>query len=183
MSDELITADERMKWYVVTTFSNFEESVKKALLEQIRNHKQEGLFDEIWVPKESPADGKQKKGGREMPRFPGYIFVRMVLNDETWHTVRNTPRVTGFLGGKQPQPLSDVQVAKIRDEQAQDYSGVATRIEFETGEEVRVTTGAFANFTGVIMEVKPEKQKLKVEVSIFGRPTPVELNFTDVEKR
>ncbi len=173
------------KWYIVHTYSGYENKAKQALEERIKNAHMEKLFGDILIPSEEVV--KMVKGTKRTTRmkfFPGYMIVNMDLNDETWYLIKNTPRITGFVGGQTTSPpaLSETEVQKIKD-QLQD-GGFSKKIStmFTEGETVRVIEGPFANFSGLIEEVNPEKGKLKVLVSIFGRATPLELDFAQVEK-
>ncbi len=172
------------KWYVVHTYSGFENRVKASLEERIRNAGKEDFFDEILVPSEKVVEmfkGEKKTTSRKF--FPGYILVKMNLNDETWHLVNNTPKVTGFVGGAlTPPPVPTGEVDKIRLQMEEGAVKPKPKVSFERGENVRVIDGPFTNFNGVVDEVKPDKGKLRVLVSIFGRATPVELDFVQVEK-
>jgi transcription termination/antitermination protein NusG len=173
------------KWYVVTSYSNFENKVKVALQERIRQFKMEASFGEILVPTETVTtqgkDGKSRM--RSKTTFPGYVFVEMIMNEHTWHVVKDTPKVTGFVGNQKPQPVKPPHIEDLRKGITEGAVKPKPRQQFQEGDDVRVTIGAFANFSGTVQEVKPDKQKLKVMVSIFGRPTPVELDFSHVEKR
>jgi transcription termination/antitermination protein NusG len=173
------------KWYVVTTYSGYENKVKTALAERIRQHKMEEKFGEILIPSEtvteSAKDGKQRV--KTKTSFPGYVFVEMEMSEHTWHLVKDTPKVTGFIGNQRPQEVKPPQVEDLRKGIVEGAVKPKPRHLFQEGDEVRVVVGAFANFSGTVQEVKPDKQKLKVMVSIFGRPTPVELDFSHVEKR
>ncbi len=178
-----MTEEQKKKWYVVHTYSGFESHAKQALQERIKNLKKSDLFGEILVPieeSEKLVKGKKRKISRKF--FPGYILVEMLLNEESWHVVKGTPRVTGFVGGtNNPTPVSDKEIGLIRDQ----MSGKVTTVveaSYTEGDAVRVVEGPFANFNGTVEEVKPDKQRVKVLVSIFGRSTPVELNFAQVEK-
>ena len=173
------------KWYVITTYSGFENKVREALQQRIKEHGKEAVFGEILIPSETVTE--QRPGGKTRVRqklsLPGYIFVEMEMSEEAWHLVKDTPKVTGFIGNQKPQ---EVKPAEIEDQRRRAVEGVVkpkARVSFEAGDEIRVIDGAFANFSGTVEEVKPDKQKLKVMVSIFGRPTPVELDFSHVEKR
>ena len=174
-----------LKWYVATTYSGYENKVKVALQERIRQYKMEERFGEILIPSESIT--VQGKDGQPRVRtkttFPGYVFVEMKMNEEAWHLVKDTPKVTGFIGNQKPQEVKPPHIETLRSGITQGAVKPKPRQEFQEGDEVRVTVGAFANFSGTVQEVKPDKQKLKVMVSIFGRPTPVELDFSHVEKR
>jgi len=173
-----------MKWYGVHTYSGYENKVKLSLEERIRSLNVEDCFDEVLIPSETVVElkkGERKTSTRKF--FPGYILVRMELNDETWHVVKDTPKVTGFVGGGTvPATIPDEDVAKITARMEEDVERPKPKVAFEVGETVRVVDGPFLNFTGVVEDVKPDKAKLKVMVSIFGRVTPVELEFIQVEK-
>lgn len=175
----------RMKWYVVTTYSGYENKVKQALRERIRQHKMDEHFGEILIPSESVTlhgkDGKSRV--RAKTTFPGYVFVEMKMSEEAWHLVKETPKVTGFIGNQRPQEVKPPHIEDLRKGITEGAVKPKPRQQFQEGDEVRVIVGAFANFSGTVQEVKPDKQKLKVMVSIFGRPTPVELDFSHVEKR
>lgn len=176
---------EEKKWFVVTSYSGFENKVKLALQERIRQFKMEDKFGEIMVPSETVSqhmkDGKSRM--RIKTTFPGYVFVEMVMNDHTWHVVKDTPKVTGFVGNQKPQEVKPPHIEDLRRGITEGAVKPKPKQQFQEGDEVRVIVGAFANFSGSVQEVKPDKQKLKVMVSIFGRPTPVELDFSHVEKR
>ncbi|MEN9580405.1 MAG: hypothetical protein RJA70_3414 [Pseudomonadota bacterium] len=176
---------EEKKWFVVTSYSGFENKVKLALQERIRQFKMEDRFGEIMVPSETVSqhmkDGKSRM--RTKTTFPGYVFVEMVMNDHTWHLVKDTPKVTGFVGNQKPQEVKPPHIEDLRRGITEGAVKPKLKQQFQEGDEVRVVVGAFANFSGNVQEVKPDKQKLKVMVSIFGRPTPVELDFSHVEKR
>jgi len=179
-----MTAQEerRKHWYILHTHTGYEEKVKASLEERIRNAGQEGYFGRILVPTEQVVEmvkGKPKTTARKF--FPGYILVEMELNDETWHTVQETPRITGFVGDNlNPQPLPDEEAEKIIQRIEEGAVSPKPSVSFQVGEEVRVIDGPFANFQGVIEEVYPDKGRLKVMVSIFGRSTPVEIEFMQV---
>ena len=173
------------QWYVVHAYSGYENKVAAAIEERIKLHNLQSKFGEIMVPTEEVVEmrGGQKRTS-ERKFFPGYVLVNMELDDESWHLVKDTPRVMGFIGGKRekPSPISEKE-ADIILRRVQD-SGEAPRPKtvFEAGEMVRVTDGPFNDFNGSVEEVNYEKSKLRVAVSIFGRSTPVELDFTQVEK-
>lgn len=173
-----------MRWYGVHTYSGYENKVKANLEERIRALDAEDFFGEVLIPSETVVElknGERKTSSRKF--FPGYILVQMELNDETWHVVKDTPKVTGFVGGaKNPPAIPDHEVNKITARMEEGIERPKPKVEFEIGETVRVVDGPFLNFTGVVEDVKPEKGKLKVMVSIFGRVTPVELEFIQVEK-
>ena len=173
-----------LKWYIVHTYSGFENRVKKNLEERIKKLENENFFGQIIVPTEQVIElrgGKKKTSSRKF--FPGYILVQMVLNEDTWHTVRNTAKVTGFLGGEvKPTPIPDEEAEQIIHQMEEGVSKPKPKYRFEEGDEVRVIDGPFSNFQGVVDEVKPDKEKLRVLISIFGRSTPVELEFIQVNK-
>lgn len=172
------------KWYVVHTYSGYENKVKAALEEKIKSLGKADLFGEILVPSEKVVDmvkGQKRTTNRKF--FPGYILINMVMSDETWHIVKNIPKVTGFVGGQETPPtISDEDVKKITQQMEEGAVRPKPKVLFERGENVRVVDGPFTNFTGIVEEVKPDKGKLRVLVSIFGRATPVELDFVQVEK-
>lgn len=171
-------------WYVVHTYSGYEQKAKKALEERIRQHNVEHLFEEVLVPQENVVE--VKKGVKRTTKrqfFPGYILVRMELNETTWHIVKGTPKVTGFVGGSMnPPTVPDEEVARITSQIEEGTLKPKPKVEFEKGENVRVVSGPFSTFTGIVDEVHEGKGKLRVMVSIFGRSTPIELDFTQVEK-
>jgi transcriptional antiterminator NusG len=173
-----------LKWYVVHTYSGFEHKVKASLEERIKTLKQDGFFGEILVPTEQVIElkkGQKKTSSRKF--YPGYIMVQMVLNKDTWHTVRNTAKVTGFLGGgSNPYPVPDEEADRIIRQIEEGISKPKPRYTFEEGDEIRVIDGPFSNFQGTVEEVKQDKEKLKVLITIFGRATPVELDFIQVNK-
>lgn len=172
------------RWYVVNVYSGSEKKVAQSLREQAVLKKMEDKILNILVPSEEVVE--IKKGARvnsERKFFPGYILVKMEMSDECWHVVKNTPRVSGFLGSRnKPQPISDAEAERIIKQMEEGVERPQTVIDFEVGEQVRVNDGPFASFIGVVDEVDAEKSRLKVSVSIFGRYTPVELEFSQVEK-
>ena len=174
------------KWYVVHTYSGYENRVEQTLRERVKQFGLEEKFSDILVPRENDGDAKGERRGPARKFFPGYIFVRMVLDTDTWHLVNDTPRVSGFVGGgKDPgsvRPVPDREVARITNQIEEGTVRPAPKQRFEEGETVRVTDGPFANFSGTVDEVNMDKGKLRVLVSIFGRATPVELDFSQVEK-
>jgi transcription termination/antitermination protein NusG len=177
-------ANPRLKWYVVHTYSGYEHRAQKSLLERAKLEGLEEYFGEILVPTENVVEllgGSKRKSKRKF--FPGYMIVQMELNDRTWHLVKSTPKITGFVGNAQkPMALKDIEVERLTNQMTQGAEAVKPKVEFEEGETVRVIDGPFSGFNGTIEEVKQEKQKLRVLVSIFGRSTPVELDFGQVEK-
>ncbi len=184
--DELFSdgSDPSFKWYVVHVLSGQENKVKKALRERILNHSLQDKFSEIYVPEESVVlnvNGKKRRSKKKF--FPGYLMIKMVMNDETWHVVKNTDKVTGFIGADKlkPSPISDEEAAYLTNKSGEGIRRQKTTVDFAEGDNVRVIEGPFASFVGVVEHVN-EKGKIKVQVSIFGRPTPVELDFSQVEK-
>ncbi|MGE0614974.1 MAG: transcription termination/antitermination protein NusG [Bacteriovoracia bacterium] len=173
-----------MCWYVVHTYSGFENKAKLALEDRIKSLKVQQFFEEVIVPEENVIElvkGQKKTTKRRF--FPGYILVKMILNNETWHVVKETPRITGFVGDKvKPVPVPESEVQKMTNRIAEGQVKPRPRISFQEGESVRVVDGPFSNFSGIIEEVNLDKGKVKVVVSIFGRSTPIELDFIQVEK-
>ena len=173
------------KWYIVHTYSGHEAKAKQSLLERAKALGHEEEFDEILIPEETVVEavkgGEKKTSKRKF--FPGYILVRMELNDETWHIVRGTPKITGFVGGSTtPTPIADEEVARMTQQIKEGAAKPKPKIRFEEGENVRVVSGPFANFSGFVDEVMPEKEKVRVMVQVFGRATPVVLDYMNVEK-
>ena len=172
------------KWYVVHTYSGYEQKVKEALEERIRTSGMEEHFAEIIVPSEiimERVKGQAKKSQRTI--FPGYIIVQMDMTEDTWYLVRNTPKVTGFVGyGMKPTPLPDEEIKDIVSAIQEGKGKIKPKIRFDKGDNVKVIEGPFSNFTGSVEEIKPEKGKVKVLLNIFGRTTPVELDFMQIEK-
>lgn len=171
------------KWYGVHTYSGFENKVRLNLLERIKNEGVEESFEEILIPSETVVElkkGEKKTSSRKF--FPGYILIKMELTDESWHIVKETSKVTGFVGGNAPFPIPDDEVNKITRRMEEGAEKPRPKVQFEVGETVRVIDGPFLNFSGIVEDVKPDKGKLRVTVTIFGRATPVELEFMQVEK-
>jgi len=172
------------KWYIVHTYSGQEARAKQGLLERAQALGFEEKIDEVLIPEENVVEmvkGQKRTSKRKF--FPGYIMVRMELNDQTWHVVKGTPKITGFVGGStNPPSISDDEVARMTQRIKEGASKPKPLISFEEGESVRVIDGPFANFSGFIDEVMPEKEKLRVMVQVFGRATPVVLDYTNVEK-
>jgi len=183
MADEQATLKKR--WYVVHAYSGFENFVKKALQERIRIDGLEDKFGEILVPTEEVVElrgGQKRKSERKF--FPGYVLVEMIMDERTWHLVRSTPKVLGFIGGTsdKPAPISPKEAETILQRMQDSSEKPKPKILFEVGEVVRVIDGPFADFNGVVEEVNYEKNRMRVAVLIFGRSTPVELQFDQVEK-
>ncbi len=176
MSDE-------MKWYVVHTYSGHENRAKASLEERIKASGLQDYFGEILLPTEKVVEVRQGQKRTSSRRFyPGYLFVQMVLNKKTWHLVKGTPKITGFLGGQNPTPVPESEIRRITAQMEEGVSQPKTQVTLEENESVRVIDGPFSGFSGVVDKVMPEKQKVRVLVSIFGRSAPVELDFTQVEK-
>lgn len=171
-------------WYVVHTYSGYEQKAKKGLEERVKQHRVEQYFDEVLLPQENVVE--VKKGVKKTMKrqfFPGYILVKMELNDTTWHIVKGTPKVTGFVGGsKNPPFVPEEEVLRITSQIEEGTLKPKQKIAFEKGETIRVVSGPFSTFAGIVDEVNEGKGKLKVLVSIFGRSTPIELDFAQVEK-
>jgi transcriptional antiterminator NusG len=173
------------KWYVVHTYSGFENKAKKALEERIKLEELGELFGQIMIPMENVVEmvkGEKRTSKRKF--FPGYILVEMELNDRTKHLVKNTPKVTGFLGGDplNPSPVSEREIKQLTQQVEQGTQAPKPKVQFAEGDAVRVIDGPFSNFNGTIEEVQSDKQKVRVQISIFGRATPVTLDFMQVEK-
>ncbi len=173
-----------LKWYIVHVYSGFENKVKTALEDRIASSAHPEKFGEVLVPTEQIVElvkGKRKTSSRKF--YPGYILVQMQMDDETWHIVNDTAKVTGFLGGREtPTPITDQEADAILNRMEAGKDKPKPKFYFETGDEVRVIDGPFNNFNGTVDEINPEKGKIKVMVSIFGRSTPVELDFVQVTK-
>jgi transcriptional antiterminator NusG len=173
-----------MRWYVIHVYSGFEKKVASSIREQAEQKGLVDRFEEILVPTEEVQE--VKRGAKilsERKFFPGYVLIKMDLSDETWHLVKNTAKVTGFLGGKgRPSPISEVEASRIMRQVQEGIERPKPSITFEIGEQVRVSDGPFTSFNGFVEEVDEEKARLKVAVSIFGRATPVELEYSQVEK-
>ena len=172
------------RWYVVNVHSSFEKKVAQSIREKAEQKGLADKFEDVQVPTEKVVEVRRgKKHDAERKFFPGYVLVKMELSDDTWHLVKNTPKVTGFLGGSgKPQAISQAEADRIMNAVAEGIERPRPSIKFEVGENVRVTDGPFNTFSGVVEEVDEEKARLKVAVSIFGRATPVELDYTQVEK-
>lgn len=173
-----------LQWYIIHAYSGFEDKVKTALEESVKQLKLEDKISEVLVPTEKVVElvkGQRKTSSRKF--YPGYVLVRMELDDTTWHLVKNTPKVTGFLGGNStPTPIPPEEVDKVIAQMVEGITKPKPKFHFEEGDEVKVVDGPFSNFIGRVDEVKEDKAKLRVLISIFGRATPVELEFVQVEK-
>lgn len=174
-----------LKWYVIHAYSGYEQQVMRTLAERIKLHGMEDKFGEILVPTEEVVEMKEgKKRKSERKFFPGYVLVQMEMNDDTWHLIKESPKVLGFIGGTtdKPAPITDSEANAILQRVEEGVDKPRPKIVFEPGEVVRVTDGPFTDFNGVVEEVNYEKSRLRVSVLIFGRSTPVELEFGQVEK-
>ena len=173
-----------MRWYIVHAYSNFEKKVADSIKEQAKQRGVEDLFEQVLVPTEKVTEVRRsRKIDAERKFFPGYVLVKMDLTDEVYHLIKNTPKVTGFLGtDNKPQPISEAEADRILQQVQEGVDRPKPSISFEVGEQVRVSDGPFASFNGTVEEVDDARSRLKVAVSIFGRATPVELEFTQVEK-
>ena len=175
--------EQEKKWYIVNTQTSCENVAKTAIEERISTKNMQEYFGDILVPAENVVQLiKGKKQTRSRKFFPGYIFVNMVMTDSTWHLVKSAAKVTGFIGGQSPQPVPPHEVEKVTKQMVEGTEKARPMVSFEIGESVTVIDGPFANFNGTVEEINDEKAKVKVSVSIFGRPTPVELDFIQVEK-
>ncbi len=173
------------RWYVIHAFSGYEKHVKESIQDYVKREGLEEFFEEILVPTEEVVEMRAgQKRTSERKFFPGYVLVKMEMNDATWHLVKSVPRVTGFIGGTnaKPTPISEAEAQSILDQVRSGADKPKPKFTFAPGELVRVTEGPFADFNGTVEDVNFEKSKLKVSVSIFGRSTPVELSFSQVEK-
>jgi transcription termination/antitermination protein NusG len=172
------------RWYVIHAYSNFEKKVAESIREQSKQRGLADLFDEILVPIEKVTEVRRgKKVDAERKFFPGYVLARMDMTDEAFHLIKNTPKVTGFLGAdNKPMAISDAEAARIIHQVQEGIERPKPSVSFEVGEQVRVSDGPFASFNGIVEEVDDARSRLKVAVSIFGRATPVELEFGQVEK-
>ena len=172
------------RWYIVHAYSNFENKVADSIREQAKQRGLSHLFDEIMVPKEKVVEVRRgRKVDAERKFFPGYVLVKMNMTDEAYHLIKNTPKVTGFLGAdNKPMAISEAEANRILQQVQEGVERPKPSVTFEIGEQVRVADGPFASFNGLVEEVDEERARLKVEVSIFGRPTPVELEYGQVEK-
>ena len=172
------------RWYIVHAYSNFEKKVAESIREQSKQRGLEELFEQVLVPTEKVTEVRRgRKIDAERKFFPGYVLVKMELTDEAFHLIKNTPKVTGFLGAdNKPMPISDAEAARILHQVQEGIERPKPSVSFEVGEQVRVSDGPFASFNGTVEEVDEQRSRLKVAVSIFGRATPVELEFAQVEK-
>lgn len=178
------TPTPKARWYIVHTYSGFEQRVEQTIREMMRTKQDEGAIEEVVMPTEKVIElvkGEKKTSTRKF--YPGYVMIKMVLTDNSWHLVQSIPRVTGFVGGKsRPAPMRDVEAERILAMMEQRQEQPRPKFKFERGDEVRVIDGPFSGFNGVVEDVNYDKGKLRVAVSIFGRQTPVELDFVQVSK-
>lgn len=171
------------RWYIVHTYSGFENKIAAFLKEQAEKKGMTDKVEDVLVPTENVVSVRNgAKVETERKFFPGYVLVKMEMTPETWHLVSSTPKVTGFLGGKKPVPMTEVEVQRILRQVKEGVEKPKSAIVYEVGEQIMVCDGPFASFTGVVEEVDAEKERLKVSVSIFGRLTPLELSYTQVKK-
>ena len=185
MSDTAITTSTKPKrWYIVHAYSNFENKVADSIREQANQRGLGDHFEQILVPKEKVTEVRRgRKVEAERKFFPGYVLVKMDLTDEVYHLIKNTPKVTGFLGAEnKPMPISEAEAMRILHQVQEGVERPKASVSFEVGEQVRVSDGPFASFNGTVEEVDEGRSRVKVAVSIFGRATPVELEFGQVEK-
>jgi transcriptional antiterminator NusG len=174
-----------MHWYVLHVYSGFEKKVAESIREQARQKEMEAMFGDILVPTEEVVELRRgQKVSTERKFFPGYVLAKMELTDDTWHLVKNTPKVTGFLGNRgRPSPISQAEAERILHQVQEGVERPKPSITFEIGEQVRVSDGPFTSFSGFVEDVDEERSRVKVSVSIFGRATPVELEYSQVEKQ
>jgi transcriptional antiterminator NusG len=182
--DEFETAQPRARWYIVHTYSGFENRVEQTIREMMRTGQDDGAIKEVIIPTERIIElvrGEKKTFTRKF--YPGYVMLRMVMTDMSWHLIQSIPKVTGFVGGKnRPAPMLDSEAERILSMMETRHEQPRPKFNFERGDEVRVIDGPFSGFNGVVEDVNYDKGKLRVSVSIFGRQTPVELDFVQVSK-
>ncbi len=178
-------AGKQKRWYIIHAYSGFEKKVAQSILEQAAQKGISEQFEDVVVPTEEVVEVRRgKKVAGERKFFPGYVLAKMDMNDATWTLVKNTDKVTGFLGGKgiRPQPISEAEAAQIFRQAEEGAKSVRTTVIYEIGEQVKIIDGPFESFVGVVEDVEEDRQKLKISVSIFGRATPVELAYDQVHK-
>ena len=175
---------EQQRWYIIRCYSGFEKKVAQSIQEQAEDQSITNMFENILIPSEEVIEARGgKKVSSERRFFPGYILLKMKMTDRTWHLVRNTPKVTGFLGaGNKPMSVPDHEAERVMNQVQEGVERPRPAITFEIGETIRVADGPFSSFNGTVQEIDNERARLKVAVSIFGRPTPVELEYSQVEK-
>lgn len=175
--------DQEMKWYIVHTYSGYENKVKESIEQRFSALDKDDILGEVLIPTENVMEMKNgKKVITTKKLFPGYIYIQMHLTDDSWHVVKSTPRVTGFVGGRNPSPLSEDEINAILNQVHMAQEKPKPKFLFEEGEKIKIIDGPFSNFIGSVDEVNEDKGTLKVKVTIFGRSTPVELGFHEVEK-
>ena len=171
------------RWYVIHVYSGFEKKVAEAIRDQADKKGMDDMFEEVLVPTEEVVELRRgQKINSERKFFPGYVLVKMEMTDESWHLVKNTPKVTGFLGNRKPSPITEREANQILQQVKEGVERPKPSVIFEIGEQVRVADGPFTSFNGMVEDVDEERARLKVAVSIFGRSTPVELEYSQVEK-
>lgn len=176
-------ADDPMRWYIIHTYSGYENKVKESIEQRFEALGKSDLLGEVLIPTENVMEMKNgKKVVTTKKLFPGYIYIRMNLTDDGWHVVKSTPRVTGFVGGRNPAPLTETEINSILNQVQMTQEKPKPKFLFEENEKIKIIDGPFANFIGSVDEVNEDKGTLKVKVTIFGRSTPVELSFHEVEK-
>lgn len=172
-----------MRWYVIHTYSGFENKIADFIMEQAAKKGLSDKVEQVLVPQENVVSVRNGTKVEQKHKFlPGYVLIKMEMNDETWYLVNNTPKVTGFLGGKKPTPITEAEAMRILNQVQEGTEKPRTAVSYDVGEQVRVIDGPFASFVGTVEEVDKEKERLKVLVSIFGRATPVDLDFVQVKK-
>ena len=172
-----------MRWYVIHTYSGFENKIADFIMEQAAKKGLSDKVEQVLVPQENVVAIRNGAKVEQKHKFlPGYVLIKMEMNDETWYLVKSTPKVTGFLGGKKPTPITEAEAMRILNQVQEGTEKPRTTVTYEIGEQVRVVDGPFASFVGTVEEVDKEKERLKVLVSIFGRATPVDLDFIQVKK-
>ena len=178
-----VTEEKKMEWYIIHTYSGYESKVKESIEQRFAALDKGDLLGEVLIPTENVMEMKNgKKVITAKKLFPGYIYIRMLLTDDGWHVVKNTPRVTGFVGGRNPAPLTEDEINSILNQVHMAQEKPKPKFLFENSEKIKIIDGPFANFIGTVDEVNEDKGTLKVMVTIFGRSTPVELGFHEVEK-
>jgi transcriptional antiterminator NusG len=185
MAEQALDSGPRPRWYVVHAYSGFEKKVAEEIQKQAEQKGMDHLFEQVLVPTEEVVELKRgQKVSQERKFFPGYVLVKMMMTDQSWHLVKNTPKVTGFLGQRgKPSPISEKEANQILNQVQEGVERPKPSVTFEVGEQVRVVDGPFTSFSGTVEDVDTERSRVKVAVSIFGRSTPVELEFTQVEKQ
>lgn len=174
---------DKKKWYIANVQTSCEAIAKAAIQERVNSQQMQELFGDILIPSENVVElVKGKKTTRAKKFFPGYLFVQMVMNEKTWQLVKNSSKVTGFIGGSAPKPVTEDEVRRVTQQMTQGAEKPKVKASFSIGDAVIVVDGPFSNFNGIVEEINEEKAKVKVSVSIFGRPTPVELDFIQVDK-